>query len=207
MYTGLLNELAGRFECEIHAYVLMTNHVHLLLSPHDANGPSRLMKNLSQRYAQHFNKTNQRTGTLWEGRFRSHIVDSEAYLFTCQRYIELNPVRARMVAAPWEYPWSSYRANAGLEASLFLVPHQHYLGLGATDEERHRHYRQFFMNAPSSSELDCIRHCINTGSTLGTEGFLKGLEDFLGRRAKARPQGRPKRHGIPPDGKRKLTPV
>jgi putative transposase len=207
VYVGLLNELAPKFECDVHSYVLMTNHVHLLLSPRDADAPSHLMKRIGQRYAQYFNRTHERTGTLWEGRFRSHIVDSESYLFTCQRYIELNPVRAGMVTAPWQYPWSSYRANAGLEGSLFVVPHRHYRGLGSTEAERHQQYRSLFDDAPSRSELDCIRHCINSGSALGREEFLSKLEDFLGRRAKLRPQGRPRRGNVPPGGKRGLTPV
>jgi len=207
MYLGLLNELVPKFECEIHSYVLMTNHVHLLLSPRNADAPSRLMKSIGQRYAQYFNRTHERTGTLWEGRFRSHIVDSQSYLFTCQRYIELNPVRARMVVAPWQYPWSSYRANAGLEGSLFVVPHRLYLSLGSTEADRHAQYRSFFEDTPSPSELDCVRHCINSGSALGREDFLKKLDGLLGRRAKVRPQGRPRRGSVPSGGKRGLTPV
>ena len=207
MYLGLLNELAPRFECDVHAYVLMTNHVHLLLTPKSAEAPSLLMKELSQRYAQHFNKVHDRTGTLWEGRFRSHIVDSETYLFACQRYIELNPVRAGMVVSPWHYPWSSHRANAGLERSLFLVPHRAYLALGDSNDVRWPRYRALFLNPPCSSELEAIRHCIKTGSTLGCDAFVKELEDRLGRRSKAQPQGRPKGEGVLPGRKRSLTPV
>jgi len=208
MYLGLLRELASRFECDVHAYVLMTNHVHLLVTPRDAAGPSRLMKDLNQRYAQHFNRSHVRTGTLWEGRFRSHVVDSETYLFTCQRYIESNPIRAGMVAAPWQYPWSSHRANAGLEASLVVTPHAAFHALGMTEPERQEHYRALFSHAPSASELEAIRHCIKTGSALGCDSFLKWLEGHSGGRGTVRPRGRPKQSAIiPPGGKRKLTPV
>jgi len=207
LYLGLLKELTPRFECHIHAYVLMTNHVHLLLTSQQPDGPSCLMRDLGQRYVQHFNKSHQRTGTLWEGRFRSHIVDSETYLFTCQRYIELNPVRAGIVFSPSEYPWSSYRANAGLEGSPLIVPHELYLRLGATGDERQRRYRELFRAPPGASELEEIRRCLNSGSALGCETFLTQLETLLGRSAKTRPRGRPKRESVPPDGKRALTPV
>ena len=192
LYMGLLNELAPRFGCSVHAYVLMTNHVHLLVTPETVHGPSGLMKSLNQRFAQHFNKVHERSGTLWEGRFRSHVVDSETYFFTCSRYIELNPVRAGMVREPWQFPWSSHRANAGLEASLFLSAHPLYAALGTNDEERQQRYRALFQHPPSSSEIEAIRHCINSGSTLGCDSFVKKLEQALGRRGKARAKGRPK---------------
>ena len=182
----------------------MTNHVHLLVTPTDAAALSDFMKALSQRYAQHFNKVHVRTGTLWEGRFRSHIVDSENYLLSCQRYIELNPVRAGMVVAPWQYAWSSYRANAGLEASLLLARHGAYRSLGATEGEREERYRALFSNPPSPSEVEAIRRCINTGASLGSDAFVKGLEAMMG---KTRPKGRPKGEGVPPGGKKCLTPV
>jgi len=136
LYLGLLNELAPLFECATHAYVLMPNHVHMLITPSEADGLSLLMKHLGQRYAQHFNRVHGRTGTLWEGRFKSSLVHDESYLFTCQRYIELNPVRARIVDDPWDYPWVSYRANAGREPSTLSARHRLYLQLGATEDER-----------------------------------------------------------------------
>jgi putative transposase len=104
LFLGLLNELGREHRCAIHGYVLMTNHVHLLLTPMEPQGPSLFMKHLGQRYVQHFNKVHGRTGSLWEGRFRSSIVESSDYFFRCQRYIELNPVRAGMVVCPEEYP-------------------------------------------------------------------------------------------------------
>src|SRR5205085_1772900 len=118
LYLGLLGEVGPRFRCSIHAYVLMTNHVHLLLTPRTREGPARLMKHVGQRFVQHFNRKHRRTGTLWEGRFRSSIVDTRDYLVRCQRYIELNPVRAGMVRRAEDYVWSSHRANIGIEPSL-----------------------------------------------------------------------------------------
>jgi putative transposase len=203
LYLGLLNELAPLFECESHAYVLMTNHVHMLLTPRAARGASSLMKHLDQRYAQHFNRENGRTGTLWEGRFRSNVVHSESYLFNCQRYIELNPVRAGMVAQPRDYRWSSYRVNAGQEPSTFIVQHPLYLGLGSTAEERGVNYQRLFGKAMSTEEIDAIRGALNSGAALGTRGFIAEVERALGRRARPGVNGRPrtKPFGVPPGGK------
>jgi putative transposase len=108
-YLGWLNEAATRWACAIHAYVLMTNHVHLLLSPTDPKGVSGLMQYLGRRYVPYINHRYRRSGTLWEGRFKSSLIQSETYLLLCHRYIELNPVRAAMVVAPGDYPWSSWR--------------------------------------------------------------------------------------------------
>src|SRR6185312_13463069 len=144
LYMGMLGELCVKFECELHAYVLMTNHVHLLMTPGDAASVSNVMKNLGQRYVQHVNRMDGRSGSLWEGRFRSSIVDTEAYLLRCYRYIECNPVRAGMVADPADYPWSSYRANALGEADPVITPHVRYLSLGQTGIERRIRYLKLF---------------------------------------------------------------
>src|SRR5688500_13119076 len=109
-YLHLLAEHGRAFACAVHAYVLMSNHVHVLLTPDDGRGVSLLMKNVAQRYAQYVNRWHERTGALWEGRFKARVVTDDAYLLACHRYIELNPVRAGMVAHPSEYAWSSYRA-------------------------------------------------------------------------------------------------
>ena len=122
-YLHHLGELAARHACAIHAYVLMTNHVHLLLTPRGPDGASLLMKHLGQRYVQYVNRVYKRSGTLWEGRFRSSIVQAETYLLRCLRYIELNPVRAGMVDSPGAYRWSSFRANALGERNPLLTPH------------------------------------------------------------------------------------
>jgi putative transposase len=121
-YLEWLQEYAQRSECLIRCYVLMTNHVHLLLTPSHPHSAGDLMKRLGQRYVQYVNRTYKRSGTLWEGRYRSSIVQQEKYLFTCQRYIEMNPVRAEMVRHPEEYRWSSYRTNGRGEKSDILTP-------------------------------------------------------------------------------------
>lgn len=125
-YLAWLNESAERYDCAIHAYVLMTNHVHLLLTPKDAQSVSRMMQYLGRRFVPYINHRYGRSGTLWEGRFKSSLVQSEAYLLACARNIELNPVRAAMVARPAEYRWSSHRANAGGNTDALLRPHETY---------------------------------------------------------------------------------
>lgn len=111
-YLDKLKDACDRMGCEVHAYVLMTNHVHLLMTPYEENSLGRVMQSLGRRYVQYFNYRYRRTGTLWEGRYRATLIDAESYLLTCYRYIELNPVRAGMVSHPGDYPWSSYRSNA-----------------------------------------------------------------------------------------------
>ena len=142
LYTGLLEELVDKTRCELHAYVLMPNHVHLLLTGQEPAAPSAFMKALAQRYSQYFNRTRGRSGPMWEGRFRSSPVDSERYLLTLYRYIEMNPVRAGLVRLPHHYRWSSFHHNA-LGAPLdFLAAHPRFVQLGASEEERTRTYLQ-----------------------------------------------------------------
>ena len=129
-YLDTLKEQAIKFDCAIHAYALMTNHVHLLLTPARQDSAALLMKHLGQRYVQYINRCYRRSGTLWEGRFRSCLTQSEDYVLACYRYIELNPVRANMVQCPGDYPWSSYRANGDGRANPLLTPHAEYLRLG-----------------------------------------------------------------------------
>src|SRR5437868_704014 len=208
LYLGLLNELAPRFSCDVHAYVLMPNHVHILLSPQEADGMSAMMKNLGQRYAQRFNRVYGRTGSLFEGRFKSCLVHDASYLFTCQRYIELNPVRARMVDGPWQYPWGSYRANAGREVSMLLKRHRLYDRLGTTDEERSAAYRDLFRDPLTDDELEEIRTAVNGGFALGTREFVAAVEMALKRRARPGAAGRPRktRAVVLPDGKLRSVP-
>jgi putative transposase len=134
-YRRYLDDLAAsaeKYTCRIHAYVLMTNHVHLLVTPEHAPGIGEMMQALGRRYVHYINKTYRRTGTLWEGRYKASLIDSEAYFLTCMRYIELNPVRAQMVAHPGEYQWSSYCAAAQGRAGALLSPHPIYIELGTT---------------------------------------------------------------------------
>lgn len=166
-YLDMLLECAFDAGCAIHAYVLMTNHVHLLLSPDTADGASTMMQRLGQRYVQYFNRRHTRTGTLWEGRFRSSSVQDERYFLICQRYIELNPVRAHMVDAPADYPWSSHRANAYGQESSLITPHSSYASLGDIPAVRHAAYRHLFGEALSEDLLDEVRKAGNGNRPLG----------------------------------------
>ena len=140
-FHGCLRAACERYECQVHAYVLMTNHVHLLVTPTDASGPSRMMQSLGRRYVRYFNDRYRRTGTLWEGRYRSVPIRTDAHLLACSRYIELNPVRATMVGSPGEYEWSSFRCNAGGREDEIVQPHPLYLALGAGAATRQKGYR------------------------------------------------------------------
>ncbi len=194
LYLGLLRELAPEHDCSVHAYVLMTNHVHLLLTPQRKSSASLLMKNLGQRFVQFINRTHGRSGSMWEGRFRSSIVDSATYLLTCYRYIELNPVRAGMVRGPADYPWSSYRANALGEPSNVLDPHACYRRLGADEPARLAVYRSLFETALDDADLKAIREAVNAGLPLGTKAFVETIARATGRRTSAGVAGRPRQN-------------
>ena len=186
VYLALLEKFARRFECGVHAYVLMTNHVHLLVSPADADGASLLMKHLGQNYVQCVNRTYERTGTLWGGRFRSNPVQCYRYLLACYRYIELNPVRAAIARHPEDYPWSSYRANAGLQRSSLLTPHDEYLAIGASG------YRLLFPSQIEPDELDEIRSASAGSLALGDPRFKAEISALAGRRVERGVAGRPR---------------
>jgi len=192
VYLSLLRQYSAETSCQVHAYVLMTNHVHLLLSPGNRTGPSALMRRLGQHYVQYFNRRYQRTGTLWEGRFRSCLVESERYLLICQRYIELNPVRARMVSDPRQYPWSSYHVNASGAEDPLITQHLVYLGLGKHDVERRAAYRHLFHEALSEQLLSQIRHASNSNGPLGSALFSEQTASMSGRPTEPRRRGRPR---------------
>jgi putative transposase len=202
IYLDHLQELAVKFSCSVHAYVLMTNHVHLLMTPASEDGPSLL---LGQRYVQHVNRVYRRSGTMWEGRFRSSIVQQQVYFLCCQRYIELNPVRAGMVSHPIEYGWSSYRANVGQAPSSLVTPHPEYLGLGRTDEERAGAYRALFRAPLDPAEASEIRSAVNGGFALGNSRFKDEIAAMLGRRVERGTAGRPK-NALTRDGQGSLLP-
>lgn len=169
----------------------MTNHVHLLVTPDTVEGLSVLMKRLGQRYVQYINRTYRRSGTLWEGRFKSCLVQEEDYLLGCYRDIELNPVRAGMVRHPAEYRWGSYRVNAQGEESGFITPHPLHRSLGLTDDERYAAYKELFRYQLDPGLIDEIRQATNGNYALGTERFRKEVEEMLGRRATRGKPGRP----------------
>jgi putative transposase len=181
-YLSFLKVSSANNNVKIHAYVLMTNHVHLLVTPKQDGDISRMMQSLGRKYVRQFNFLYGRTGTLWEGRFKLSIVDTERYLLTVYRYIELNPVRANMVNHASEYPWSSYLYNSvGRKISL-ITPHREYLSLGTTDNARQLAYRKLFKGQMTDKDIKDIRHSINTGWVLGSERFKKKIEHKLGRK-------------------------
>jgi putative transposase len=144
LYLWALREASVKAGCAVHAYVLMTNHVHLLLTPTDSTGPATLMRALGRRYVRYFNDRYRRTGTLWEGRYRSTIVDTDRYFFACSRYIERNPQRAELVESLDLYPWSSFHCNACGEIDPLITPHPLYAALGADQSVRCEAYRRLF---------------------------------------------------------------
>ena len=182
-YLAFLKDAAAKYQVDIHAFVLMTNHVHLLATPADEQGIGRLMQALGRKYVQYFNHTYGRTGTLWEGRYKSTLVDANAYLLTVYRYIELNPVRAGMVAHASEYPWSSYPSNAMGKAIQLLTPHPQYAQLGKTAKERQQAYRSLFRGRMSERDLMAIRESTNKAWALGNDRFKAQIEAKTGRRA------------------------
>lgn len=199
VYLLHLRQLAAKADCLIHAYCLMTNHVHLLVTPKDARGCTTLMRNLGQRYVQYFNRRHERTGTLWEGRFRSCLVESARYVLGCYRYVELNPVRAGLAANPAAYTWSSCAANSGLRDAPHLCPHPEYLALGSTAQARHAAYTGLFEKAIEPSVVDKIRESTNNGFPLAGDSFKSVLAQSLRRKIQPGRVGRPRKSGSDPD--------
>ncbi len=188
-YYEALQDAAHRYQCAVHAYVFMTNHVHLLLTPSSEDGPSRVMQSVGRRYVRYVNTAYRRTGTLWEGRFKSAIVDSERYLLVCSHYIEMNPIRAGMVSAPQQYRWTSYRGNAQGQADSLLSPHDVYQRLGQDLASCREGYRQLFERQLDVVTLGQIRLATETGAVIGNDRFRDEIELALNRRV------RPYRHG------------
>ena len=190
-YLTALRHVATRYTCLMHAYVLMSNHVHLLVTPVSAGAVSRMMQTLGRLYVSDFNARHRRTGTLWEGRYKSCLVGGERYVLACHRYIELNPVRAAMVAHPGEFPWSSHGANAAGKPDPLLHPHPDYLALGNSDGQRQGAYRALFDEILPQQQIDEIRAYIQQQRALGTDRFQLAVEHKLGRCASIRPAHRP----------------
>lgn len=190
-YLHWLEKSAADWHCAIHAYVLMTNHVHLLVTAEKPDGIAKLMQSIGRRYVQYINRSYRRTGSLWEGRFKSSVVQAEDYLLTCMRYIELNPVRANMVNDPAQYRWSSYRHNGLGQANERITQHPLYLELGKDEADRLAAYRALFRSELDDVALADIRLALAQGQPLGSERFSEIMCAAVGvRRAKSRP-GRP----------------
>ena len=190
-YTHWLKQYADKFQVHIHAWVFMTNHVHLLCSANDSNGISLMMQSLGRQYVRYFNQRYQRSGTLWEGRFKSCLVQEERYVMAVYRYIEMNPVRAGMVASPADYSWSSYAINALGKTSALCKPHPCYLTLAKNDAERQQAYRGLFSQMDEAL-LGDIRNAVKSGMALGNERFKQEVAALTGRRQHPEKRGRPK---------------
>jgi putative transposase len=185
-YLRVVGEATRRVGCSLHAYVLMSNHVHLLVTPHDAQGAARMMQAIGRRYVRYVNKRHGRTGTLWEGRFRSTLIDSESYFLACSRYVELNPVRAGIVCDPAAYRWSSFCCNALSEADALITPHPAYLALAARPAEG---YRALFAEHLDTDIVEAIRQASRSGAVLAGAPLAIGEAELLPRRSKRQSHG------------------
>lgn len=191
-YLFWLHEAVATHGCRLHAYVLMTNHVHLLLTPDSSNSVSQAIQHLGRKYVTYFNRRYNRSGTLWEGRHKGSIIQSDSYALNCYRYIELNPVRAGMVDSPGDYRWSSYHRNAlGKQASLIPLPE--YQSLGLSDRQRRRAYRDFVKAPFSPAQNERINRCAQTGAVLGDKGFKMEIARRLGTNVGYDKPGRPRK--------------
>lgn len=192
-YLQDLREASLAFGCRVHAYVLMSNHVHLLITAHEAGSVGRLMQALGRRYVRYINDTLGRTGTLWEGRYKSCLVDNERYVLACYRYIELNPVRAGMVLDPGTYRWSSYLCNGCGVHDPLVTSHPVYDQIAREVDERHARYRELVAEGITKEELDALRLYVQRQRALGSAPFQEQIERQLERRAGLGQSGRPKK--------------
>ena len=192
-YLRCLAQAAAARGCAVHAYVLMTNHVHLLITPAAAGAVGATMQDIGRRYVRVVNTLHGRTGGLWEGRFRSSLVDSESYLLSCHRYIECNPLRAAMASEAAAYRWSSHAHYAGLRSDPLITEYPQYRALGASPEERRSAFRSLFGTPLPDDVLAAIRTAANTDSALGSEEFMARAEALLGRSVRPPKRGRPRK--------------
>jgi putative transposase len=190
-YLSVLAKYANRYGCKIHAYVLMTNHVHLLATPAERDSISRMMQSLGRVYVPFINQKYVRSGTLWEGRFKACPVAHSQYVLACYRYIEMNPVRAGMVRTPGEYPWSSFQANASIASTSLLTAHADYAALGAAGGNRAQNYRQLFLQRLSDELLSDMRTCLQSGTPFGNDCFKTEIETALHLKTGQKRRGRP----------------
>lgn len=195
-YLECLQDASKSNGCDVHAYVLMTNHVHLLVTPKLSESIGKMMQSIGRRYVRYVNDRYKRTGTLWEGRHKIALVQSESYLLTCYRYIEMNPVRAFMMKHPGEYPWSSFQHNGLGRGNLIVRHHSEYLNLGCDVDERLQVYRRLFLSALCVDDVEAINVALNFGFPLGGERFREQIEKANAVKfVKAKP-GRPRKMGV-----------
>jgi len=188
---GLLAENAVRFDIAVHAYVLMDNHFHLLVTPHGQEGLPQMMQSVGRRYVRQFNDRHGRSGTLWEGRYKSALVQSERYLLACMVYLDLNPVRAGMVAQAQDYPWSSHAHYAGLRSDRLVTPHALFWELGNTPFARESRYRELVQAGVPQELRRALGQSVVNGWALGDAGFIARLQGKAGRRLTRSAPGRP----------------
>lgn len=193
-YLDCLKEACWYHGSHVHAYVLMSNHVHLLVTPSRPDGVAKVIQSVGRRYVRYFNDVHERTGTLWEGRYKASLIDPEHYLLTCCRYIELNPVRAGVVQSPGDYRWSSYAHHVGKLRDPLISDHAQYVALGQGAAERQAAYRELFRRVPiDPSAVSLICDTANRCLVLGTERFKDQIEQALSRRVRLGKAGRPRK--------------
>ena len=192
-YLEMAKEAAAFLQVSVHAYVLMDNHVHWLISSADPQNLSKFMQSLGRKYVPYFNHKYGKTGTLWQGRFKASLVNTDVYLLRCYQYIELNPVRAGMVSSPQDYTWSSYRANALAEANAVVSPHSVYQQLGKTKALQAAAYQASFSPGLVTEALNEIRSAVQTGTPLGDKPFKAHIERLLGVNVGHNKPGRPRK--------------
>ena len=192
-YLDWLADYASKRGIDVHAYCLMTNHIHLLLSAPSTGALGGLMQDMGRRYVQYVNRTYRRSGGLWQGRYKSSHIQTERYLLACMRYVELNPVRAEMVKAPGDYRWSSYRINALGEEDKLVKPHSEYLALGVDPVSRQQAFRELFTTEVDEPAWLLIRNATQQGVLVGDSRFSEAIARRLGQAVTARARGRPRK--------------
>lgn len=193
-YLDCLEHAADEHRLAIHAYVLMPNHIHLLATPFNDTSAPKTLQSVGRRYVQFFNANNNRSGTLWQSRYRSTVIDAGAYLLICMRYIESNPLRTgNRIAHPADYPWSSYAGNALGKSDSLLTPHPLYHQLGGSPRARAAQYRKLSRTLPSEADIMAINEATNKAWALGNKRFQTRIETLAGRRAAPLPRGRPRK--------------
>ena len=190
-YLGWLGQASERYRCAIHAYVLMTNHTHILATPETDNSVSSMMQYLGRHYVPYINRTYGTSGSIWEGRYKASMIHDDEYLLCCMRYIELNPVRAAMAKTPGAYRWSSYHTNGRGEKSTLVKPHPLYQSLGRTRKQRQGAYKSLFQSVVSHRVMGEIRSAWRTGTPLGDEDFRERIEVKLKCKVGQARRGRP----------------
>lgn len=198
-FLGWLREASRQYKVAIHAYVLMPNHLHLLATPSDEEGLAKTMQWLGRYYVPYFNRKYQRTGTLWQGRYKTSVIDTEAYFMACSRYIELNPVRANLHADPADYPWSSYRHHIGLHHDPLITEHALYWHLGNTPFEREAAYKDLAQHGLTAHETTVLREAMAKGWSVGSTSFKQQLAKLARRRIEPGKRGRPRKDEVKSD--------